>query len=184
MANGRVPKSVLATNRASRHISARRISLARLGNTSRPNAALIARNTIALEAVLDLADNLNSGALLAMRQALLGETTPDHAGQIRDQLVSIGGDSPVTAMCVSPTPRRNFTVPLSSGLLTNTNAHFDALNENRKENVVPIIEDVVAAAHNAMANTQVLLHDLDQIRDSILSAVSRVTKNLLTVSTF
>jgi len=222
--------------------NARRISLARLGDTSRPNAALIARNTIALEAALQLADNLNIDALLSMHQALLGEADPDHAGQIRDQQVWIGGDSPVTAMFVPPPPMevpaaledlvefmartdlpalaqaaiahaqfetvhpftdgngrtgravvsailrargttRNFTVPLSSGLLTNTGTYFEALNEYRTGNITPIIEEFVAAAHSAMANTQVLLHDLDQVRDSILGTASRVTTNLRAIAT-
>lgn len=222
--------------------NARRISLARLGDDSRPNAALIARNTIALEAALELAGNLNIEAVLAMHQALLGETDPDHAGQLRDQQVWIGGDSPVTAMFVPPAhtdvrpaledlvafmartdlpalaqaaiahaqfetihpftdgngrtgravvsailrargTTQNFTVPLSSGLLTNTHAYFAALTEYRNGNVTPIIDEFVAAAHSAMANTQVLLHDLDQIRDNILSTVSRVTNNLLAVAT-
>src|SRR5699024_6458588 len=77
--------------------NARRISLARLGDTSRHNATLIARNTGALEAALELANQLDVEAILSMHRVLLEGTDSDDAGAIRDQQVWIGGDSPVTA---------------------------------------------------------------------------------------
>lgn len=221
--------------------NARRISLARLGDHSRPNATLIARNTAALEAALGLADQLTVDTILAMHQVLLEDADPNRAGQVRDYDVWIGGDSPVTAMFVPPEPlavqpllndlvafmqrtdipaiahaaiahaqfetihpftdgngrtgraivsamlrargtTQNFTVPLSSGLLTSTSDYFEALNEYRNGNVNPIIEQFVTAATRAMPNVQVLLHDIESVRDSIFTTAQRVTKNLRVVA--
>jgi len=221
--------------------NARRISLARLGDHSRVNASLIAKNTAALEAALELADQLNVNTILAMHHALLEEAEPETAGTIRSQGVWIGGDSPVTAMFVPPehfglhtaledligfmqrqdipaiahaaiahaqfetihpftdgngrTGRalvsallrargttRNFTVPLSSGLLTNTKEYFEALNDYRRGNIQPIIEQFVAAANRAMPNVQVLLHDIDALRNDIFGTAQRITKNLRVVA--
>lgn len=178
--------------------NARRISLARLGDGSRPNATLIARNTNALEAALQLAATLDLDAILTMHRVLLEDSEPHYAGKLREQPNWIGGDSPVTAMFVPPEHRdvpealedlvhfmartdlpalvqaviahaqfetihpfidgngrtgralgsailrsrgttRNFTVPISSGLLTNTSDYSDALNEYRQGNIDPII---------------------------------------------
>lgn len=222
--------------------NARRIALARLGDTSRHNATLIARNTGALETALELASQLDVEAILSMHRVLLEGTDPDNAGTIRDQQVWIGGDSPVTAMFVPPehtavpaalddlvkfmqrtdvpplaqaaiahaqfetihpftdgngrTGRalvsavlrargttRNFTVPLSSGLLTNTAEYFDALTEYRHGYINPIIDQFVHATQQAMGNAQVLLHDIDQLRDEMYRSTARKTKNLTALAT-
>lgn len=221
--------------------NARRISLARLGDRSRPNATLIARNTNALEAALQLATFLDVDAILTMHRALLEDSDPHHAGRLRDQSNWIGGDSPVTAMFVplkhtevaalledlvrfmartdmpalvqaaiahaqfetihpftegnGRTGRalvsailrargttQNFTVPLSSGLLTSTKEYFDALNEYRQGNAEPIILRFIAASSRAMANVQGLMHDIEQLQHKILSTAQRVTKNLRAVA--
>lgn len=220
--------------------NARRISLARLGDKSSPNATLIARNTKALEAALQLAEALDSDAILAMHHALM-EETDRHAGKFRQEINWIGGNSPVTAMSVPPehtqvpnalhdlvrfmertdiaaivqaaiahaqfetihpftdgngrTGRalvsailrargttKNFTVPLSSGLLNNTAGYFNALNEYRRGNIDPIIEAFVEAASRAMSNVQVLMHDLEQLKKEILDTGHRKTKNLRAVA--
>ena len=220
--------------------NARRISLARLGDRSRPNATLIAHNTKALEAALRLADRLDVEAILAMHLALMEETDPQ-AGKLREELNWIGGDSPVTAIFVPPEHTRvpialddlvrfmertdiaaivqsaiahaqfetihpftdgngrtgralvsailrargttkNFTVPLSSGLLTSTEDYFSALNEYRRGNIEPIIVEFVSAARRAMASVQVLMHDLERLRKKILNTGQRKTKNLRIVA--
>lgn len=222
--------------------NARRISLARLGDTSRQNAMLIARNTQALETALQLAESLDVEAILAMHRVLM-EGTDQQAGMLRQEINWIGGHSPVTAMFVPPehalvpgaledlvkfmrrsdiasivqaaiahaqfetihpftdgngrTGRalvsamlrakgttKNFTVPLSSGLLTNTANYFEALNEYRRGNIEPIIEKFVAAARRAMLNVQVLVHDLEQLKAKILQTGQRVTKNMRTFADF
>lgn len=217
--------------------NARRIALARLGDGTRRNASLIARNTMALEAALQLANQLDVDAMLKMHHALLKDSDPDHAGRLREEAVWIGGQSPVTAMFVPPehstvpdaledlvafmqrtdipamaqaaiahaqfetihpftdgngrTGRalvsailrsrgttQNFTVPLSSGLLTNTNDYFDALNQYRQGNIAPIIDQFVAATQSSMGNVQVLLNDIETVRDEIFATAQRRTKNL------
>lgn len=221
--------------------NARRISLAKLGDQSRPNATLIAKNTTAVEAALELAHQLSLTAILQMHHALLGDADPEHAGKLREQDVWIGGDSPVTAMFVPPAASlvpaaledllrfmhrkdiptlaqaaiahaqfetihpfpdgngrtgralvsailrsrgvtQNFTVPLSSGLLTSTTDYFDALNAYRRGDLMPIIGQFVEAARRAMANVQVLLHDIEILEQQILDTAQRVTKNLRAVA--
>lgn len=221
--------------------NARRIALARLGDKTRRNANLIARNTMALEAALQLADDLDVDAMLEMHRALLNDSDPDQAGRLRKESVWIGGDSPVTAMFVPPdhstvrasledlvnfmqrtdipaiaqaaiahaqfetihpftdgngrTGRalvsailrargttQNFTVPLSSGLLTDTEEYFEALNAYRRGTVTPIIEQFVEATRSSMANVQVLLNDIETLRAKIYSTAQRRTKNLQTVA--
>ena len=221
--------------------NARRISLARLGDRSCPNATLIARNTTALEAALQLATSLDVEAILTIHRALLEDSDPLNAGKLRDQPNWIGGDSPVTAMFVPPqhtdvpaaledlvrfmartdmpalvqaaiahaqfetihpftdgngrTGRalvsailrargttQNFTVPLSSGLLTATREYFESLNEYREGNVEPIILGFVDAAARAMGNVQVLMHDIEQLHRKILGTAQRVTNNLRAVA--
>src|SRR5699024_1591420 len=185
---------------------------------------------------LQLAEALDTDAILAMHHALM-EETDRHAGKFRQEINWIGGNSPVTAMFVPPehtqvpnalndlvrfmertdvaaivqaamahaqfetihpftdgngrTGRalisailrargttQNFTVPLSSGLLNNTNDYFNALNEYRQGNVEPIIHEFVDAARRAMSNVQVLMHDLEQLKNKILDTGHRKTKNL------
>lgn len=72
----------------------------------------------------------------------------------------------------------NFTIPLSSGLLTRTQEYFEALDAYRDGNLEPIITEFVDAAHRAMTNVQVLMHDIDQLRESILNTATRRTQNL------
>lgn len=221
--------------------NARRVSLAQLGDRSRPNATLIAHNTNALEAALQLAASLDVDAILTMHRALMEDSEPHHAGKLRDQPNWIGGDSPVTAMFVPPkhtdvpealddlvrfmartdipalaqaaiahaqfetihpfidgngrTGRalvsallrargttQNFTVPLSSGLLTSTKEYFEALDAYRQGNAEPIIMRFIQAASDAMGNVQVLMHDIEQLEQKILDTAKRVTKNLRTIA--
>lgn len=77
--------------------SARRIALATLGDTSSRNASMIARNTSALRAAIDLADNISPNTIRAMHERLDGGDDPANTGRFRTQPVWIGGSSPVTA---------------------------------------------------------------------------------------
>jgi Fic family protein len=71
--------------------SARSISLAELGDTSKRNALLIVSNIRAMQAAIDLAEQLDQDAILAMHAALLGESDPGIVGGWRTQQVWIGG---------------------------------------------------------------------------------------------
>lgn len=58
------------------------------------------------------------------------------------------------------------TVPVSAGLLTDTEAYFDALTAYREGDPVPIIERLARAAFTATTNGRQLVADLRSIRKS------------------
>ena len=59
---------------------------------------------------------------------------------------------------------RNVTVPVSAGLLTNTDTYFDALTAYRDGDPVPIIERVAEASFAALDNGRALVEDLRHVR--------------------
>jgi Fic family protein len=61
---------------------------------------------------------------------------------------------------------RNVTVPVSAGLLTNTDAYFDALTEYRNGNPLPIVASVARASLAAVGNGRQLIRDLCGVRSS------------------
>lgn len=84
--------------------SARAILTAEYGATGSRNATLIASNTKALHAALELADEVSTGSMLRMHEALM-EHQPAHTpGRFRQEPVWIGssGSSPVGAHYVGP----------------------------------------------------------------------------------
>jgi Fic family protein len=72
---------------------AKAIALAELGSTQKRNATEIIGNVAAMRAALDLADRLDSQAILAMHDALMAPHDALIAGKWRDEQVWIGGDS-------------------------------------------------------------------------------------------
>lgn len=84
--------------------SARAIALAELGSHDRRNAEQIVGNVRAMQAALDLADQLDEDAVLSMHDALLRGHDPGIAGRWRTQQVWIGGDAygPQGAVFVPP----------------------------------------------------------------------------------
>jgi Fic family protein len=72
--------------------SARAIAEAEtLGNTKRRNASMIVANTRAMQAAIDLADQISDEAILTMHDALMHESEPNIAGKWRTEQVWIGG---------------------------------------------------------------------------------------------
>jgi len=59
---------------------------------------------------------------------------------------------------------RNVTVPVSAGLLTDTNGYFDALTAYREGDPAPIVEKLANASFAAAANGRQLVLDLREIR--------------------
>ena len=59
---------------------------------------------------------------------------------------------------------RNVTVPVSAGLLTDTNAYFAALTAYREGDLVTIVEQFTTAAFRALTNGRHLVDDLRSIR--------------------
>jgi Fic family protein len=59
---------------------------------------------------------------------------------------------------------QHVTVPVSAGLLTNTETYFDALTEYRNGNPVAIVERLSDAAFQAMSNGRMLVVDIQAAR--------------------
>ncbi len=59
---------------------------------------------------------------------------------------------------------RNVTVPVSAGLLADTDAYFDALTTYRRGDPFPIVTQFAEAAFKAVANGRELADDLREIR--------------------
>lgn len=84
--------------------SAKQVALAEIGGSDSGNARLIVANVSAMQAALDLADNISEDAILTMHHELLAESAPDIVGRFRDEQVWIGGGwlSPHDADFVPP----------------------------------------------------------------------------------
>jgi Fic family protein len=81
------------------------VALAELGVRTGANAQLIVANRRAMEAAIALAGDLDEGTILAMQEALLGDSQPEHTGGWRGSQVWIGSGfshSPHTASFVPP----------------------------------------------------------------------------------
>lgn len=70
---------------------ARQVALAEIGESGSENANLIVANVHAMEAALELADNLSVDGILQMHARLLARE-PRWAGRYRDGLVWVGGE--------------------------------------------------------------------------------------------
>lgn len=84
--------------------SAKQVALAEIGASRSGNAQLVVSNVRAMNAAIALSDRLDADAILAMHEALLGESAPHYVGHWRDGQVWIGGGSvsPHTASFVPP----------------------------------------------------------------------------------
>ncbi|GAB91749.1 Fic family protein [Gordonia rhizosphera] len=87
---------------------AKQIALAELGSREKRNATEIVGNVAAMTAAIELADRLDTKAILAMHHALMEHTSPEIAGRWREDQVWIGGTSigPHDADFVAPTAAR------------------------------------------------------------------------------
>ncbi len=84
--------------------SARAIFSAELGSKGSRNAELIAANTRAIQAAIDLSDALSPAALAEMHRVLMGDQTRHTPGEWRREAVWIGtkSNSPIGAEFVAP----------------------------------------------------------------------------------
>lgn len=116
--------------------SAKAVFMAEAGDTSRVNASLIAANTNAMRAALDLADRLDAQAIIAMHQAIFGATRPEMVGTFRSVQVWIGGRSmsPHSASFVPPHHER-----VSAAI-------DDLIAFLRRTDVAPFVQAMVAHA--------------------------------------
>ena len=74
------------------------------------------------------------------------------------------GRALVQAMLRNKRLTRQITVPVSAGLLANTNAYFEALGSYREGDPAPIVEQLSSASVLAIVNGRHLIGDLRSIR--------------------
>jgi Fic family protein len=74
------------------------------------------------------------------------------------------GRALVHAMLRRARVTRRMTVPVSAGLLTDTDAYFEALTAYRSGDLVPIVERFAHAAHRAVSNGNMLIAELVGVR--------------------
>ncbi|MCA4134098.1 Fic family protein [Arthrobacter sp. M4] len=212
--------------------SAGKIALAQLGDTSSTNAALIASNVRAIQAAIELSEDLSIANIARMHHALLNTSDENIAGEYRDRQVWIRGNSPHAAEFVPPHQDRvppamadlvdfmrrddipaltqaaiahaqfetihpfadgngrtgraivsallrakgvaeKVTIPVSSGLLTDTRAYFDALGDYRDGNVLPIVELFAESAIRAVENGRLLIEEIQAVRDDYYSRIAQ-----------
>jgi Fic family protein len=85
--------------------SAKSIALAELGRRTGTNSRLIVGNVRAMEAAIDMAEDLDVSSIIAMQGEILREAQPEHTGGWRTEQVWIGGgysNSPHSASFVPP----------------------------------------------------------------------------------
>lgn len=75
------------------------------------------------------------------------------------------GRALVQAMLRNKRLTRQITVPVSAGLLTNTDAYFEALGSYREGDPAPIVEQLSSASVLAVINGRHLVGDLRSIRE-------------------
>ncbi|MBU6496023.1 MAG: Fic family protein [Acidobacteria bacterium] len=76
------------------------------------------------------------------------------------------GRSLIHAMLKSGGLTRNVTVPVSAGLLSDTGAYFQSLNEYREGHPVAIVELLARSSFAAIDNGRVLVSDLRETREN------------------
>jgi Fic family protein len=214
--------------------SAKSIALAQLGRSAGSNSRLIVGNVRAMQAAIEMAEDVDAAAIIRMQAEILRDDQPEHTGGWRTQPVWIGGgysNSPHTASFVPPRHERvdelmddlvrfarrtdlpvlpqvaithaqfetihpfpdgngrtgralvhallhrlgvtrNITVPVSAGLLRDTQGYFDALTAYRNGDVEPIVRVLAEASAEAIVNGRQLVADLTEIRTAWEHATS------------
>lgn len=77
---------------------------------------------------------------------------------------------------------RHMSVPISAGLLANTEEYFAALTAYREGDIEPIVERFAYAVRRALENAAILRDDVAAVRDAVLGTAQRRTGNLLTIA--
>lgn len=87
---------------------ARALALATLGESTGPNAALVAANAQAMRRAIALSDGITAAGIIEVQEVLLHDSASEHAGAFRGGPVWIGGrgSTPHTATFVAPRAER------------------------------------------------------------------------------
>src|SRR5258708_1318916 len=101
-------ESAASSNIETLTASARAIAEAELpGAKTTANAKVIVANTAAMVAAINLADNIDAAAILAMHKALMRDVDPKSAGRWREEQVWMGGGTHGPRAAKFVQPRRN-----------------------------------------------------------------------------
>ncbi|GMA91409.1 Fic family protein [Homoserinibacter gongjuensis] len=95
---------------------AQQIALAEIGESGSENANLVVGNVRAMEAALELADDLSVDSILRMHARLLAHE-PQWAGRYRDGLVWVGGDKLGPRRATHVAPQRELVVDAMTDLV-------------------------------------------------------------------
>ncbi|MEO9248049.1 Fic family protein [Citricoccus nitrophenolicus] len=115
---------------------ARALALATIGESTGPNAALVAANAGAMDRAIALSEDITARGIVEVQEVLMGGSSPGVTGAFREGPVWIGGrgSTPHTAAFVAPRPER---VPeLMEDLVAFT----------RRTDVSPFVQTAVAHA--------------------------------------
>ena len=87
---------------------AKALAMASIGESDRPNAAMVAANSAAMEKAIALSDKISSEAIIDVHSVLLHDSNPGQTGSFRTDPVWIGGkgSSPHSATFVAPKSER------------------------------------------------------------------------------
>lgn len=113
-----------------------------------------------------MSEDLSVDNIAVMHHALLNASDRNIAGEYRDAPVWIRGNSPHTAEAIVSALLRakgiteRVTIPVSSGLLTDTRLYFDALGGYRDGNIGPIVELFAESGLRAVDNSRQLAADI------------------------
>ena len=85
------------------------------------------------------------------------------------------GRALIFALLLARGVTRHVILPVSSGLLHDTDGYIQALTDYRAGDAEPIIELFIDAAQKAITNAEILAQDIETLRDEVLSIAQRKT---------
>ena len=85
------------------------------------------------------------------------------------------GRALISALLLARGVTRHVILPVSSGLLHDTDGYIQALTDYRAGDAEPIIELFIDAAQKAITNAEILAQDIETLRDEVLSIAQRKT---------
>ncbi|MGA8788436.1 MAG: Fic family protein [Paenarthrobacter sp.] len=91
------------------------------------------------------------------------------------------GRAIVSALLRAKGVTENVTIPVSSGLLTDTRLYFDALGAYRMGNILPIVQRFAESALLAVDNGRVLAADIKAVQSKFRAKVGPVQDSVLKV---
>lgn len=85
------------------------------------------------------------------------------------------GRALISALLLARGVTRHVILPVSSGLLHDTEGYIQALTDYRAGDAEPIIELFIDATQKAITNAEILAQDIEILRDEVLSIAQRKT---------